>query len=55
MAISDRIVAMLALACLVFSFATLGWFVPDIDLIIVLVFAAGLAVYDFFFHNSVKT
>jgi hypothetical protein len=55
MALSDRIVAVLALACLVFGFATLGWFVPDIDLVIVLVFATGLAVYDFFFYRPKKS
>jgi hypothetical protein len=55
MTLSDRLVSALALMCLVFCFAVLGWFVPDIDLIIVLCLATGLAVYDFFIYRPKGT
>ena len=37
------------------SLGVLGWFVPDIDLIIVLVLATGLAIYDFFIYQPNKS
>jgi len=43
----DRILAVLALATFAVFVVTVPIFVPDIDLIIVTVFAIGLAAYDF--------
>ena len=44
----DQILAVLALACLVGFMGILGWFVPDIDLLLVILFVLLLAIYDFF-------
>lgn len=43
----DKFVALLALATFAIFVATVPIFVPDIDLIIVVVFAVLLAAYDF--------
>jgi hypothetical protein len=55
MTMSDRIVSVVAVACLAFSLGILGWFVPDIDLIIVLTLVIGLTVYDFFIYRADKS
>jgi len=55
MSLSDRIISVLALACFAFSLAVLGYFVPDMDLVAVLVLVFGMAVYDFFFYRQRRT
>jgi hypothetical protein len=44
---SDRIMAVLALATMMATLGVVAWFVPDIDLIIVICFVSLLAIYDF--------
>ena len=44
---SDKIMAILALATMIAFLATVAIFVPDIDLIIVIAFVSLLAIYDF--------
>ena len=44
---TDKIMAFVALATLVAFLGTVAWFVPDWDLIIVVVFVCALALYDF--------
>ena len=44
---TDRILALMSLTCLIAFVATVPIFVPDIDLIIVSVFAVCLAAFDF--------
>ena len=44
---TDKIMAILALATMITLLATVAIFVPDIDLIIVITFVSLLAIYDF--------
>ena len=44
---TDKIMAMLALATVIAFLGTVAVFVPDIDLIIVITFVSVLAIYDF--------
>jgi hypothetical protein len=44
---SDKIMAFIALATMIVFLAVVAWFVPDIDLIIVIAFVSALAIYDF--------
>ena len=44
---TDKIMAILALATMIAFLATVAIFVPDIDLIMVIVFVSLLAIYDF--------
>ncbi|MCB1791247.1 MAG: hypothetical protein KDJ27_06935 [Gammaproteobacteria bacterium] len=44
---SDKIMAFFALATMVTFLGVVAWFVPDIDLIIVIAFVSLLATYDF--------
>ena len=44
---SDKIMAVLALATMIAFLSVVAWFVPDIDLILVITFVSLLAIYDF--------
>lgn len=44
---TDKIMAFLALATMILFLAVVAWFVPEMDLIIVIVFVSLLAIYDF--------
>lgn len=44
---SDKIMAILALATMISFLGVVAWFVPDIDLIIVITVVSLLAIYDF--------
>jgi hypothetical protein len=44
---SDKIMAIAALATMITFLGVVAWFVPDIDLIIVITFVSLLAMYDF--------
>lgn len=44
---TDRIMAILGLATMITFLGVVAWFVPDIDLIIVITFVSLLAIYDF--------
>jgi hypothetical protein len=44
---SDRIMAVLALAMMIASLAVGAVFAPDIDLIIVIILVSAMAIYDF--------
>lgn len=44
---SDKIMAVLALATLIAFLGVVAWFVPEIDLILVIAFVSALAIYDF--------
>ncbi|MDJ0738356.1 MAG: hypothetical protein QNJ91_01485 [Gammaproteobacteria bacterium] len=44
---TDKIMAVLALATLVAFLGVVAWFVPEIDLIVVITFVLLLAAYDF--------
>lgn len=44
---SDKIMAFVALATMITFLGVVAWFVPDIDLIIVISFVSLLAIYDF--------
>lgn len=44
---SDKIMAVLALATMIAFLGVVAWFVPEIDLIIVIGFVSLLAIYDF--------
>lgn len=44
---TDKIMAILALATMIAFLATVAIFVPDIDLIVVIAFVSLLAIYDF--------
>ena len=44
---SDKIMAIVALATMITFLGVVAWFVPDIDLIIVISFVSLLAAYDF--------
>jgi hypothetical protein len=52
--LQEKFISLLAIALLVGFFGIIGWWIWEIDLIIVLAFATGLAIYDFFFHNRSK-
>ena len=49
---TDKIMAVVALATMIVFLGLVAWHVPDIDLIIVIAFVSGLAIYDFWrsFH-----
>jgi hypothetical protein len=53
---TDKIMAIVALATMIAFLSTVAVFVPDIDLIIVIAFVSILATYDFWrsFHNAKK-
>ena len=53
---TDKIMAVLALATMIAFLGVVAWFVPDIDLIIVIAVVALLAIYDFWqtFHTNSK-
>jgi hypothetical protein len=53
----DKIMATLALLTMVVYLGVVAWFVPEIDLIIVISFVSLLAAYDFWrsFRESRKT
>lgn len=44
---TDKIMAVLALLTMIASLATVAFFVPDIDLILVIIVVSLLASYDF--------
>lgn len=44
---SDKIMAILALATMIAFLGVVAWFVPEIDLIIIIAFVSLLAIYDF--------
>ncbi len=44
---TDKIMAFLALATMIVFLGVVAWFVPEIDLIIVIAFVSLLALYDF--------
>ena len=44
---TDKIMAVVALATLVVFLGVVAWFVPEIDLILVIAFVSLLAIYDF--------
>lgn len=44
---TDKIMAIIALTTLIAFLAVVAWFVPDIDLIIVIGLVSLLAIYDF--------
>jgi len=44
---SDKIMAVLALAMMIASLAVVAVFVPDIDLIVVITLVSAMAIYDF--------
>jgi len=44
---TDKIMATLALATMIVFLGVVAWFVPEIDLIIVIAFVSSLAIYDF--------
>ena len=44
---TDKIMAVLALATMILFLGVVAWFVPDIDLILVIAFVSVLAIYDF--------
>lgn len=44
---TDKIMAILALATMITFLGVVAWFVPEIDLIIVISFVSLLAIYDF--------
>lgn len=44
---TDKIMAVIALATMIAFLAVVAFFVPDIDLILVIVFVSSLAIYDF--------
>ncbi len=44
---TDKLMAIIALATLIAFLATVAVFVPDIDLILVIAFVSLLAIYDF--------
>jgi predicted neutral ceramidase superfamily lipid hydrolase len=44
---SDIIMALVALATLIASLGVVAYFVPEIDLILVIGFVSSLAIYDF--------
>ncbi|WP_260291587.1 hypothetical protein [Sedimenticola hydrogenitrophicus] len=43
----DKIMAIIALTTMITFLAVVAWFVPDIDLIIVISLVSLLAIYDF--------
>ncbi|MCB1903554.1 MAG: hypothetical protein KDI18_05515 [Gammaproteobacteria bacterium] len=44
---TDRIMALLALTVMIAFLAVVAAFVPDIDLIIVIILVSAMAIYDF--------
>ena len=44
---TDKIMAILALTTMILFLGVVAWFVPDIDLILVIAFVSLLAIYDF--------
>jgi len=44
---TDKIMAIVALATMIAFLGVVAWFVPDIDLIIVITIVSLLAIYDF--------
>ena len=44
---TDKIMAVVALATMIAFLGVVAWFVPDIDLILVITFVSLLAIYDF--------
>ena len=44
---TDKIMAVFALITMISSLAVVAWFVPDIDLIVVIILVSSLAIYDF--------
>ena len=51
---TDKIMALVALATMIAFLGVVAWFVPDIDLILVITFVALLACYDFWQSLSQK-
>ena len=53
---TDKIMAIVALAMMIASLAIVAVFVPDIDLIVVITLVSVLAIYDFWqtFHPRSK-
>ena len=44
---SDKVMAIVALATMITFLAVVAWFVPEIDLILVIALVSALAMYDF--------
>ena len=44
---TDKIMAIVALATMIVFLGVVAWFVPDIDLIVVITLVSLLAIYDF--------
>lgn len=44
---TDKIMAVVALATMILFLGVVAWFVPETDLIIVIAFVSLLAIYDF--------
>ena len=51
---TDKIMALVALATMITFLGVVAWFVPDIDLILVITFVSLLAIYDFWQSLSQK-
>ena len=51
---TDKIMAIVALLTMISFLSVVAWFVPDIDLIIVIALVSLMAVYDFWqtFHHK---
>lgn len=49
--LQEKFISLVAIALLIGFFGIIAWFVWELDLIIVLAFATGLAIYDFFLHG----
>lgn len=50
---TDKIMALLALATMITSLGVVAWFVPHLDLILVIAFVSLMAIYDFW--DSLKS
>ncbi|MCB1775279.1 MAG: hypothetical protein KDI88_16825 [Gammaproteobacteria bacterium] len=44
---TDKLMAILALATMIVFLGVVVWFVPEIDLVLVIAFVSLLAIYDF--------
>lgn len=49
--VQEKFISLVAVALLIGFFGIIAWFVWELDLIIVLALATGLAVYDFYIHG----
>lgn len=47
---TDWIMAIIALSAAVCSIGVIAWFVPDVDLMIVIAIVSAMAAWDFYIH-----